>query len=315
MADVVVVGAGFAGLSAARDLVRLGHDVVVLEGRDRVGGRSSTTTIAGIPVDLGGTFVGPTQDAVIALARRAGLRDGADLQPRQEPDPVARQGPGVPQHHPEAVAASSCSTSPGSSGGSTRLTGEIPVAEPWTSPIAHRLDAKTLEQWLRHVHAGASTRNLMAIMARVTWGCEPEDVSMLHAVRYVKAAGGLGPDARRRGRRPAGPLPRRHPADRPADGRGARRPCACSNAVVRRIERHADGTLAVGSERGERRGQGRHRGHPARAPGRHRRSIPRCRPSTRSSREHWPQGNLSKAYAAYDTPFWRDGRLFGRGAV
>ncbi len=76
-ADVVVVGAGFAGLSAARELVRLGHDVVVLEGRDRVGGRSSTTTIAGMPVDLGGTFVGPTQDAVIALAERTGLRDGA----------------------------------------------------------------------------------------------------------------------------------------------------------------------------------------------------------------------------------------------
>jgi monoamine oxidase len=71
-ADVVVVGAGFAGLSAARDLVRLGHDVVVLEGRDRVGGRSSTTTIAGTPVDLGGTFVGPTQDAVIALAKELG---------------------------------------------------------------------------------------------------------------------------------------------------------------------------------------------------------------------------------------------------
>src|SRR4029079_9980071 len=70
--DVVVVGAGFAGLSAARDLVRLGHDVVVLEVRDRVGGRSSTTTIAGTPVDLGGTFVGPTQDAVIALAKELG---------------------------------------------------------------------------------------------------------------------------------------------------------------------------------------------------------------------------------------------------
>ena len=68
-ADVVVVGAGFAGLSAARELDRLGYDVVVLEGRDRVGGRSSTTTIAGTPVDLGGTFVGPTQDFVKELAR------------------------------------------------------------------------------------------------------------------------------------------------------------------------------------------------------------------------------------------------------
>ena len=71
-ADVVVVGAGFAGLSAARELVRLGYDVVVMEGRDRVGGRSATTTIAGTPVDLGGTFVGPTQDAVVELAKELG---------------------------------------------------------------------------------------------------------------------------------------------------------------------------------------------------------------------------------------------------
>ena len=72
MADVVVVGAGFAGLSAARELVRLGHEVVVLEGRNRVGGRSYTGTLAGVPVYLGATFVGPTQDAVLALAAELG---------------------------------------------------------------------------------------------------------------------------------------------------------------------------------------------------------------------------------------------------
>ena len=66
--DVVVVGAGFAGLAAARELARQGHDVVLFEGRDRVGGRSFTGSVAGLPADLGGTFVGPTQDAVLALA-------------------------------------------------------------------------------------------------------------------------------------------------------------------------------------------------------------------------------------------------------
>src|SRR4029079_7676322 len=72
MADVIIVGAGFAGLSAARELTRLGRDVLVLEGRERVGGRSYTREGAGVPVDLGATFVGPTQDAVLALAAEMG---------------------------------------------------------------------------------------------------------------------------------------------------------------------------------------------------------------------------------------------------
>jgi monoamine oxidase len=59
-------------LTAARELDRRGYQVLVLEGRDRVGGRSYTTTLAGVPVDLGATFVGPTQDAVLALAAEVG---------------------------------------------------------------------------------------------------------------------------------------------------------------------------------------------------------------------------------------------------
>jgi monoamine oxidase len=73
-----------------------------------------------------------------------------------------------------------------------RISRQVPVHEPWTAPTAHKLDAQSLDAWLRSVYAGASTRDLMAIVARVTWGCEPDEVSMLHAVRYVKAAGGLG---------------------------------------------------------------------------------------------------------------------------
>ena len=73
MTDVVRGGCGVRrAVDGARLLAGLGHDVVVLEGRDRVGGRSYTTTIAGVPVDLGGTFVGPTQDEVLKLAAELG---------------------------------------------------------------------------------------------------------------------------------------------------------------------------------------------------------------------------------------------------
>ncbi|WP_430640993.1 FAD-dependent oxidoreductase [Couchioplanes caeruleus] len=69
-ADVVIVGAGLAGLSAADQLTRAGHDVVVIEGRDRVGGRVHTTEVAGVSVDAGATWVAPGHTAVRDLAGR-----------------------------------------------------------------------------------------------------------------------------------------------------------------------------------------------------------------------------------------------------
>src|SRR3954454_5104610 len=71
--DVCVIGAGYAGLTAARRLTGTGQSVLVLEASDRVGGRVRTEPMDGFRLDLGGTFLGPNQDAVHALVREFGL--------------------------------------------------------------------------------------------------------------------------------------------------------------------------------------------------------------------------------------------------
>lgn len=301
-ADVVIVGAGFAGLAAARELDKRGRDVVVLEGRDRVGGRSSTATIAGVPVDLGGTFVGPTQDAVIAMADELGCQTV----------PTHSRGKNLIRWRGKVRAYRS--TIPRLSilelldvsriqWRFERVCRRVPVDEPWTSPIADTLDSKTLDQWLRYVHASAGTRDLMTIMARVTWGCEPDAVSMLHAVRYVKAAGGLGRmlDVEGGAQQDRFPGGTQQIAIRMAEELGPR---VVLDAAVRTIERQTDGTLAVTSVKGT---------VTAKAvivaiPPEHRKGIaflPELPPEYGKLAQHWPQGNLSKAYAAYETPFWR----------
>ena len=73
-ADVVVVGAGLSGLAAASKAVAAGRSALVLEARDRVGGRTLNHSLGGGKVvELGGEWVGPTQDRVHAVIRELGL--------------------------------------------------------------------------------------------------------------------------------------------------------------------------------------------------------------------------------------------------
>lgn len=300
-ADVVVVGAGFAGLTAARELTARGHDVLVLEGRDRVGGRSHTGHVAGIPVDMGGTFVGPTQDAVLALATELGIpttptyHDGANV----------IRWRGMTRRYSGTIPRLSL-------GGLLdigrirwqfeRLSRKVPLADPWTARRAAKLDDQSLGEWLRSVHAGDTARDLLAIMARVTWGCEPDDVSMLHAARYVRAAGGLDrmldvENGAQQDRFAAGT---QQIAEKAADELGDR---VVLGAAVEGIARDST-TVSVTCAKG----RVEARFVIVAVPPAQRAEIAFTPPLPAEYGQlgaRWPQGRLSKAYAAYPTPFWR----------
>jgi monoamine oxidase len=306
--DVVVIGAGFAGLAAARELVKDGFNVVVLEGRDRVGGRSSTTTLAGVPVDLGGTFVGPTQDAVLALAKELDCPTS----------PTYSQGANLIRWR--GKVRSYRGTIPKLSlfglldigriqWQVERLGRNVDITKPWAAPRAKRLDGTSLGGWLRSVGASASSRDLMAIMARVTWGAEPDDVSLLHAVRYVKAAGGLDRmlDVVGGAQQDHFPGGTQQIALKMAAELGDR---VRLNSVASRIE-WSDDAVAVTSSSGVVEG----RRAILAIPPAHRQGIDIAPPPPigyQQLAQRWAQGALSKAYAAYPRPFWRDKALSGQ---
>src|SRR3954454_8099542 len=190
-ADVIVVGAGLAGLTAARDIQRAGRTAIVLEARERVGGRTLNHAIGdGKVVEVGGQWIGPGQDRIAALAKQLGVAtfpthatgenviefDGALKRYRGT---IPRIGP----HVLADVAQAQLKLA--------RLAKRIPLDEPWTARDARRLDSQTFETWLRRNVYTKGGRALLELSIEAVWAAEPADVSLLHVLFYTHSAGGF----------------------------------------------------------------------------------------------------------------------------
>jgi monoamine oxidase len=190
--DVVVVGAGLAGLTAARDLTAAGKSVAVLEARDRVGGRTLSHSLGGGHFgDLGGTWIGPTQDRIAALAQSVGVTpfDQFDAgqqvyyangirQTYSDSGPLGTAPPD-PTILPDLVAIIALVD---------QMATEIPVEAPWTAPRAAEWDAMTLDTWLNAHTVNPETRKVASAAFEALLGAEAREVSLLYTIAYVATA-------------------------------------------------------------------------------------------------------------------------------
>lgn len=188
-AEVVVIGAGLSGLAAARVLAAADRDVLVLEARDRVGGRTLNHSIGGgHVVEVGGEFVGPTQDRILALAQAVGVDTFLTYNQGSNVEVIGGQRSLYP-------ASTGIPTDPqtqtlliGLLAKLDAIANEVGPRAPWRAKRAKQLDHMTLAEFVRPL-LNNRLRPVFEAVINSIWGADSRALSSLYVASYVAAAG------------------------------------------------------------------------------------------------------------------------------
>lgn len=186
--DVVIVGAGLSGLIAAREVLRAGHEPLVLEASDRVGGRILTEEpTPGVFLELGAQWIGDTHHRMIALAEELGVA----LYPQFEIGETSYEFSGVVQR--EAAFHAEYGDDIAAVEQVLRRLDEmaatVAVAEPWAAPEADTWDRITVAQWYDAQGLSPVGRELLEICTVGILAVPTSEVSLLGLLVNVVTCG------------------------------------------------------------------------------------------------------------------------------
>lgn len=188
--DVIVVGAGMAGLKAASELVARRRSVIVLEASDRVGGRTKRGEIAGRVADYGGQWVGPRHFALLAEAQRLGIEtydqfdDGQTV--LQLRGTLRRFAGDTPKMSLPALIELAMLQKRWD-----REMATVPADAPWTAPRADEWDAQTLDTWIERNLRTAEARAFARLVPKGAWAADAAQISYLWFLDALRSGEGL----------------------------------------------------------------------------------------------------------------------------
>ncbi|HEY1602953.1 MAG TPA: flavin monoamine oxidase family protein [Pirellulales bacterium] len=305
--DVVVVGAGLAGLCAARQLTRQGVCCLILEARDRVGGRTLSQQLGRETIDLGGQWIGPTQNRLAALASELGI----ERFPQYDTGTKILSWAGKLQRYKGDLPRLSVLAQLELLWASKRLDKfqrELSPDRPWAAPHAREWDSITLETWKRRNMRTKGARLFLDIVTRAVFTSEPRDLSFLFFLNYLRSGHGLESLISIRG----GAQQERFVGGAQQISQRLAEPLAdrlILSAPVRAIEQHDDGVI-VRSDVGRFSAQRVIVAIPPLLAGRihYEAALPAARDQIAA---RMPMGSVIKYVATYDRAFWREAGLSG----
>lgn len=190
--DSIVIGGGFSGVEAALTLHQAGRSVLLLEARDRLGGRAQTAPlpVAGAYVDLGGQWVGPGQDAILEMLGELGIEtfntytEGRSV--LSLGDKVRTYAGTIPKLNPLSLIELGLAMSR-----LERMARAVNLERPWETPNAARLDSMTLASFLDKRLRTRSARAVLDAGFETVFAATAGEISLLHALFYIKSGTSL----------------------------------------------------------------------------------------------------------------------------